>query len=449
VKDMKDIEQKLEDYMQIWSESNRFSGTIVITHCDRYLLRKGYGYANHEYQIPNEASTIYNIGSITKQFTAAAVLQQVENGNLRLDDFLGTFLPDYKHACKITIHHMMASTSGIPDYTAFPQYNTRDRLSVDTIIEWLNAKPLDCIPGQSVQKSNSNFVLLARIVEIVSGMEIESYFKKYLYEPAGLQFTGVSHNVDVISNKAYGYSVSGEGVVQAEYYDLSGSFGSGFLHSNADDLLKWTKALTEGRIISKESYQKMITPNGFLWYMGASIGYGCSVNGDPVDKIAVEGNIYGYTCCIQQYLKDDFTVIVLSNNDAVPTGRIVKGIESILLSQETQIIVKPDMHDNVDYRKYIPFIGEYHFPPTGWRFAINFEDGCLNVDRLFIQQSKRKKFALKLVSDQADLVILACEVCDSTFFFHKDSQGRVSTVIYVWDTIELPYEPMGDVQSDK
>ncbi|WP_040951753.1 serine hydrolase domain-containing protein [Gorillibacterium massiliense] len=445
---MENIQQKLEKYMQKWSDSNRFSGTILITQGDRCLLRKGYGYANYEYQIPNEASTIFNIGSITKQFTAAAVLQQVENGKLRLDDWLGSFLQEYKHAGMISIHHLMSSTSGIPDYTELPEYNTRDRLSVDRIIEWLNARPLNFTPGHNVQKSNSNFVLLAKIVEIVSGMDIETYFQKYLYEPAKLEFTGVCHNEDVIANKAYGYSVSGEGVVQADYYEMSGAYGSGNLYSNADDLLKWTKALAEGVIINKESYQKMITPNGFLWYIGASVGYGCSVNGDPVNEVSVDGNIYGYTCCIQKYLKDNFTVIVLSNNDAVPTSRIVKGIKSILLAQETQIIVKPDMHDNVDYRKYIPLMGEYYFPPTGWRFAIRFENGCLNVDRLFIQESKRKKFGLKLVSDHADLVVLACEVCDSTFFFHRDAKGNVQKVVYTWDTLELPYEPKMDAQPD-
>ncbi|AIQ10758.1 hypothetical protein PDUR_00975 [Paenibacillus durus] len=437
---MENIQRKLEKYMDAWLDSNRFSGTVLITQGDRHILRKGYGYANHEYQIPNTASTIYNIGSITKQFTAAAILQQVEQGNLGLDDRVGTFIKEYQHAGDITIHHLMSSASGIPDYTELSEYNTRDRLSVDRIIEWLNSKPLHFTPGQSVQKSNSNFLLLARIVEIVSGMEIEAYYKKYIFKLAQLEYTGVCRNEDVISNKAYGYSYSGEGVVQAEYYEMTGAYGSGFLYSNADDLLRWVIALTDGTIISKESYQKMITPYGFLWYIGASVGYGCSVKGDPAEEVSVDGNIYGYTCCTQRYMNGEFTVIVLSNNDAVPTGRIVQGIKSILFLQEPQVIIKPDIQEVRDYTKYKHFTGEYYFPPTGWFFTISFENGSLNVDRLFIQESKRKKFPIKLVSEDANLCVFTCEVCDSMFSFHTDSEGLVNKVLYVWDTLELPYE---------
>ncbi|WP_144407057.1 beta-lactamase family protein [Paenibacillus sp. IHBB 10380] len=217
-------------------------------------------------------------------------------------------------------------------------------------------------------------------------------------------------------------------------------FHCGFLYSNADDLLRWVKALADRTIINKESYQKMITPNDFLWYIGASVGYGCFVNNDPVNEVFVDGNIYGYTCSVHSYVNGEFTVIVLSNNDAVPTGRIVKGIKSILLSQEPEVMVKPDIQENMDYEKYKSFTGDYCFPPTGWRFTISFEGGGLNVDRLFIQESKRRKYLLKLVSESADLVVFACEVCDSTFTFHIDSMGKIQKVIYAWDKLELPYK---------
>ncbi|UQZ32719.1 hypothetical protein C2I18_03580 [Paenibacillus sp. PK3_47] len=441
---MENMQQKLDQYMRVWSNSNRFSGTVIITHGEQVLLRKGYGYANYEYQIPNGMSTIYNIASITKQFTAAAILQLVEGGKLSLNQRAGEILKEYKAVSDVTIHQLMSSTSGVPDYTELPEYSTRNRLSADEIIGWLNSRPLNFEPGQDVQKSNSNFVLLAKIIEVVSGMDIETYLQQYVFEPAHLQFTGVSHNYTVIPNRAYGYSFSGEGVVQAEYYEMSGAYGSGFLYSNADDLLRWTNALANGEIITRESYQKMITPYGYLWYIGASAGYGCFVNGDPVDEIKVDGNLYGYTCCIQKYLDGDFTVIILSNNDATPIGRIVKGIKNILFSQEPQVIVKPDFHEIEELTKYIALVGEYRFPPTGWRFKISFENGTLHVDRLFIQESKRKKYALKLVADQLDYIVFACEVCDSTFSFHLDPEGNVHRVIYIWDTLEIPYERQPD-----
>ncbi|WP_438434970.1 hypothetical protein [Gorillibacterium sp. sgz500922] len=225
---------------------------------------------------------------------------------------------------------------------------------------------------------------------------------------------------------------------------MSGAYGSGFLYSNADELVIWTRALAAGTLITKASYDKMITSYGFLWYTGASMGYGCSVNGDPVDEILVNGNLYGYTCCVHRYLAGDYTVVLLSNNDAVPIGRIAQGIKAILLGQDIQVTVAPEVRESADYAKYKHLTGDYFFPPTGWRFAVSFENGRLQVDRLFIQESKRQKFTLSLVKEAEGLVVLACEQCDSTFSFHLNSDGQIRNVVYAWDTLELPYEKLPD-----
>lgn len=343
-------------------------------------------------------------------------MQLYESGSIRLDEQITTYFPDYLYAAGITIHHLLSSASGIPDYTELPEYSTRSKLTAEIIIEWLKKKPLQFEPGKRTEKSNSNFVFLAKIVEAVSGMDIEEYYDRMIFKPAGLEHTGVCRNEDVIPDKACGYSYSGEGVVRAEYYEMSGAYGSGFLYSNAEDLLKWVKALYEGNVISRNSYDRMITPNGFLWYTGAATGYGCFVKGDPTEEVFMDGNIHGYTCTVHRFHKNDCTVIVLGNNDAIPISRIVKGLKSILFSEESAgMMVVPDLMESVDYEPYKYLAGEYVFPPMGWRFAVSFEDRMLKVDRLFIQESKRKKFQLKLVSDNSTTIVLACAVCDSTY----------------------------------
>lgn len=430
---------KLEQYLQAWEDAERFSGTVLVAQGDHILLEKGYGCSNYEYALPNTASTIYNIASITKLFTAAAVLQLYDQQKLRLNDSIKAYLPEYIHAESITIHHLLSSTSGIPDYTELPQYSPRDRLSAGGIMEWLNHEPLQYEPGQQAQKSNSNFVFLARIVEIVSGMDIGAYYKQYLFAPASLQHTGISRNEEVLPHKAYGYSYSGEGIVSAEYYEMSGAFGSGFLYSTAADLFKWIQSLKSGAVISKDAYDRMVTPYGYLWYLEASAGYGCCVKGDPAEEMFMDGNIYGFTCTLQRYIHGDFTVIVLSNNDATPIARLVKGLRNILYMEESGVIVKPDLTDNADYAQYKHFAGEYRFPPMGWHFTIHYEDGLLYVDRLFNQESKQKKFQLKLVTDTADGAVLACEVCDSTFICHKSTDTAPARVVYMFDTLSLPY----------
>lgn len=434
------ILNKLEQYMQTWEDAERFSGTVLVAQGDRILLEKGYGSANYEYAMPNTAATIYNIASITKLFTAAAVLQLYDRQKLHLNDTMKAFLPGYIHAEGITIHHLLSSTSGIPDYTELPQYSPRDRLTADRILEWLNQEPLHCQPGEQVQKSNSNFVFLARIVEIVSGMDIGDYYKQYLFAPAGLEHTGISRNEAILPNKAYGYSYSGEGVVSAEYYEMSGAFGSGFLYSTAADLFKWVQALESGAVISREAYDRMLTPYGYLWYLEASAGYGCYIKGDPVEEVFMDGNIYGFTCTLQRYIPGNFTVIVLSNNDATPIARLVKGLKNILYMEESCVMVKPDFADAADYAQYKHFAGEYRFPPMGWHFTIHYDEGLLYVDRLFIQESKQKKFQLKLVTDTADGVVLACAVCDSTFICHEGTDTTAPRILYMFDTLSFPYE---------
>lgn len=437
---MDTIQDKLEQYMERWSQADRFSGTVLVAQGEQILLSKGYGYANYEYRIANGPSTLYPIASITKLFTAAAIMQLVERGKLQLEQRLGEFIPDYPQARELTLHHLLSFTSGVPDYTELPQYHIRERLTADQIIEWLKALPLHHEPGQGVQKSNSNYVLLAKIIEVVSGMDIEAYLQQNLFTPLQLHHTGVYHNHAVMPNRAYGYSVSGEGVVQAEYYEMSGAYGSGFLYSTADDLFKWTRALTNEAVITKESYRKMITPYGYLWYAGGSAGYGCFVNGDPVDEIKAEGNIYGYTGSLFRYLEGDYTVVLLSNQDAMPIGRIGQGIKDILFQREPQVVVKPEHYTGADVTPNHHLVGEYRFPPTGWRFAIRCTDGVLQVDRLFIQEAKREPFTLKRMADQGDAMVFACEVCDSTFSFHLAAEGQVQKVTYAWDTLAFDYE---------
>lgn len=440
---MNQLKEKLEEYLAEWAASGRFSGTALIAQGERCLLNKGYGLASHEHHVPNTSETVYCIGSITKLFTAAAVLQLVERGRLGLDDPIGAYWKDYRHAEEITVHQLLSSSSGIPDYTELPEYNTRDRISVEQIAGWLNSRPLEFAPGQRVQKSNTNFVFLARMVELVTGMDIEAYYDANLLKSIGLGRTGVYRNGDVIPHKALGYSCSGEGVVQAEYYDMSGAFGSGFMYATAEDLFRWIRALkTDGLVISGDSLKRMVTPYGYLRYLGVSVGYGCSLRGEPIEEVCADGNIHGYTCTVRSLLQGDYTVILLCNNDAVPIGRIAQGITSILAHGERghSFTITPRLLEGTDYEPYALLAGEYTFRQTGWRFTVSFDNGALFVDRLFIQEAKREKFRLKLVLEDTERVIMACEACDSTFSFLKDGSRIPRKVLYSWDTLELPYE---------
>ncbi|MFM9329159.1 serine hydrolase domain-containing protein [Paenibacillus mesotrionivorans] len=434
------IHHRLDRYMRVWEEAGQFSGTVLVAQGEQVLLHQGYGFANLEFGAPNTAATIYKIASITKLFTAAAVLQLHDQGKLALEEDIAAYVPEYRHGGGITVHHLLSHASGIPDYTALPEYTTRIKLSPEVILRWLNDHPPTCGPGERTEKSNSNYVLLARIVEQVSGLGIEEYYSKNLFGPAGLGHTGVCRNGDVIPGMANGYSVSGEGAVHADYYEMTGAYGSGFLYSTAGDLLQWTKALGSGQIISGASYGRMTSAYGFMKYLGAYAGYGCLVKGNPAEELVMDGNIYGYTCTVHHLLQEETTVIVLANNDAVPVNRIQRGLAGLLAGEEPDMPINPSQLLAGHAEPYKHLAGKYVFSPMGWEFTVSWEEGELRVDRLFIQAAGRKRFPLRLVSAENGIVSFVCAVCDSTFFFRLEEDGSCRCVEYVFDTLKLVYE---------
>lgn len=257
---MKIINDKLLKYMDSWAIADRFSGTVLVCEKDDILLERSYGYANVQYKIMNKVNTKYKIASYTKQFTAASILKIYESGKIKLEDNIKKYIPEYTHSDNITIHQLLSHTSGVPEHTNFKEYRISEAISFSIILDRLNKRELDFKPGNRAEYSNSNYVLLAKIVEIVSGMDIEAFYKQYIFKLAGLENTGVSRNEDIISELAQGYTYSGQGIINADYYDMSGAYGSGFLYSTVEDILKWIKTLLNFKIIKAETLKKMMTP---------------------------------------------------------------------------------------------------------------------------------------------------------------------------------------------
>lgn len=437
---MKVIENKLEQYMDSWAKADRFSGTVLVYEKGNILHQKGYGYANEQYKIMNTVGTKYKIGSFTKQFTAVSILKLYENGKLKLEDSIIKYIPKYKHSDCVTIHHLLSHISGIPEHTNFQEYRISESITFDIILDRLNKRELDFIPGDRAEYSNSNYVLLAKIIEVVSGMDIEQFYHNYIFKLAGLKNTGISRNEDIIQGLAQGYSYSGQGIINADYYDISGAYGSGFLYSNAEDILKWIKSLLSYKIIAPETLKKMVTPYGHIWYMDAWSGYGCFVNDEQANEMCANGLISGYIFNIWVDFRNDYIVILLGNNDTIAISKILKGIKSILFCENTSIEIKPIAKGticNFDLLKNI--VGKYRCKYTGGEFNISLQNKEIFVDRLWIQKYKGIKFRLKYIEENEDQIIFACEVCDGKFIFIKSPYGGIKEAIYIYDIISLPY----------
>jgi CubicO group peptidase (beta-lactamase class C family) len=282
--------------------------------------------ANYEYSVPNKPDTKFHLGSITKQFTSMAVMQLSEKGLLDVKDPLSKYIPDYPNGSKITIHQLLTHTSGIPDYI-----NDDDTFwnismyyhSIDSIIARFKNKKLEFKPGSKYGYSNSGYVLLAYIIEKVSGMPYESYMEKSIFAPLGMKDTGYDFCKPLVKDRASGYSLSSGRLVNADFIDSSNLKGADGLYSTAEDLHKWDSALYTEKLVSRETLNKIFTP----YPPAENYGYGWIIEGSTMRHTGKMNGFYNY---IGRDAKDRSVVIILSNFSRTPIDTMRKDLTAIL-----------------------------------------------------------------------------------------------------------------------
>ena len=227
------------------------------------LLLKGYGKADLELDVPTPDRGIYEIGSVTKQFTAVAILQLQEQGKLSLDDELTKYLPSYPmQGHRVTLRRLLDHTSGIAGYTELPDF---DAVSVralprDSLVALFSAKPFAFAPGEAEVYNNSAYFLLGLIIEKVSGIPYEKYVQQYLFARAGMADSRYCSNRDVVARRVHGYDFDNGRLTLAKYLDFTWPYAAGSLCSTAGDLVAWTRALHGGRLLGPAAYRELITP---------------------------------------------------------------------------------------------------------------------------------------------------------------------------------------------
>jgi CubicO group peptidase (beta-lactamase class C family) len=211
-KNEKQLEAAVDGYLHPYIASNNFQGAVLIAQKGKVLLKKAYGLANYELNVSNTRETRFHIASVSKPFTTAAILLLQERGLLKTSDTLAKFIPDYPNGDKITLIHLLSHTSGIPNINSFPDYDefAKTRHTVAELVAKFKDRPLEFAPGERYQYSNSNFNLLAYVIEKVSGESYGGYLQKNIFTPLDMSATG--HDGDasmLISNRASGYQPVG------------------------------------------------------------------------------------------------------------------------------------------------------------------------------------------------------------------------------------------------
>src|SRR5579863_6201097 len=225
---------------------------------------EGYGVANLEWDCPIRPDTVFRLASITKQFTATAIMLLERQGKVRLDDSLTTYLPDYPtHDRTITITHLLNHTSGIKSYTSLDNFVKdimKKDVSHDELLAYVKDLPLEFEPGTRFLYNNSGYHLLGLIIEKVAEMSYEQFIQQYIFQPLDMNHSYFMHNETIIPRRATGYVKKKDGYQQAEYLNMMIPYSAGSLGSTVEDLILWDAALREERLIDMATHERMYTP---------------------------------------------------------------------------------------------------------------------------------------------------------------------------------------------
>ena len=289
---------------------------ISITRGGNPVVTGAWGKADIEQNVDATPISIYELGSATKQFTAAAVMQLVDQGKVKLDESIGTYLPSLPEAWRaVTVHQLLNHTSGIPNYTAVPAWPQRwgEEMTPDTMIAPTFNLPMDFAPGTKYKYDNQGYVLLGMIIERVTGKRWIVDFAERFAKPLGLSSTRACDVASIIPHRARGYDLLNDTVVNAPYFSVSQAFSAGAICSTVGDMARWNLALHTGKVVSAASYRLMTTPEGAA--AASRYGFGLIIDTIAGHKLIQHGgSIPGFTSANAWVAGEELSVTVLANS---------------------------------------------------------------------------------------------------------------------------------------
>jgi len=366
--------------------------SVAVAKNGRTLLAKGYGFADLENDVPAAAETVYRIGSITKQFTSAAIMRLVEQGKLSLDDTLQKFLPNFPaQGHRVTVRHLLNHTSGIRSYTSLgPKWQRVVRLDLapDSLVTLFADEPFDFKPGDAYRYNNSGYFLLGMIIEKLSGKAYGKYLQDEFFTPLGLRSTVYCDQAPLIKRRAQGYTPRpGAPFVNAEPLSMTQPYAAGSLCSTVNDLVAWSLALSSGKVVSPASYALMTTPGTLN--DGKPIAYGFGLGTGTLRghrQVSHNGGINGFVSEVHHYPDDSVVTVVLTNTSALAAIEI----ERLVARRALGIQELPAVP--IDASALERLVGEYRMGNT--RLRVFVEAGHLRA-----QAPGTPPFGLRHVGD--------------------------------------------------
>jgi CubicO group peptidase (beta-lactamase class C family) len=367
--------ERIDQYLETASAAFRFNGVAHIARNGTIELNKGYGWKDVKNKTLHDSASIFQIGSITKQFTAAIILKLQEEGKLSVSDPIGKYLSDYPNGNKISLYHLLTHTSGIDDYTKhFKPFQFIIKKTVDRekVINSFKNEPLAFEPGLQFQYSSSNYYLLGIIIEKITGRTYEQVVRESIFTPLQMTHCGFDFRSLSDSNKAAGYSVFyKERQSKAANLDSTILYAAGAIYSTTGDLYKWIKAVAHQQILTPHSWTMALTPNK------GNYGFGWAIDSLYGKKYITHTGVTANFSSLLLYFPDEDISLILLNNTAGNLWNTGIDISQIIFEQQYPWGEQPEV--KLDSTRMKQYIGTYAYGKSH-TLSVTVRDGKLYLD---------------------------------------------------------------------
>lgn len=339
--------ERAEKYMQARVKFSRFSGSVLVARAGKPVFRGGYGLASRELAVKNAPEMKYLIGSVSKQFTAAAVMLLQQRGRLSVTDPVSKYIVDWPSRWSaVTVHHLLTHTAGLPRIST-PIFRAPGsavtsphiRRSFFEIVSPADtAQALDNAPGERFSYSNYGYMLLGLVIERASGKPYADFLQEDVFAPLGMHATGYAEPRLILDGRAAGYARSGDSLTNSIYTDVLGPYAAGALYSSVDDLLRWNNALETGLLLKSDAVQKLFTPARIDNPYGWTYAYGWW--SERIFERQTQwhrGNIPGFVGVVVRFPSESLFVAVLSNEDRTQVRAIANELAAIFLGAPYEV----------------------------------------------------------------------------------------------------------------
>jgi len=408
------IPETIDELLKVYAGQYAFNGSVIVAQKGNILLQKGYGYKNFNTHSLNDEKTIFQVGSITKQFTAVVILQLQEKNLISVQDKLSKYIPDYPNADKITVENLLTHTSGIFNYTndeTFMKTEAVKSITLEHLIGLFKNKPLDFPPGEKYNYSNSNYILLGYIIGKITGKSYFTVVRENIFQPLHMDHSGFDFKTLAGPDKATGYLKLTHKINQpAPIIDSSVAYAAGGLYTTVGDLYKWDRALYTGQIINAASREQAFTAHQ------SNYGYGWIIDSSYGKKVLIhEGGIFGFASFIGRVPADETCIILFDNHQCQGLARIAEDINSILNDQPYEF-PRPRNEIEVDTATLRQYVGKYQLGPD-FIVTVTLEDG-----QLMAQGSGQGK--VELYAERSDFFYT--KIIKAQLEFFRDANGKVT-----------------------